>query len=168
MDLTSSSKVNDLLALYPFLKDFLISLNPEFKMLDNPFVRKTVGRIATLGRVAMMGGMDLNKLLDDIAGEIRNKTGDTVAIVYGEKGLSEQELKIDQMKEIIKALHAGKDVESQKKKFTEMIKDVAPWEIAQMEQKLIAEGMPEAEIKSLCDVHVSVFKEALEHKTVPG
>ena len=45
---------------------------------------------------------------------------------------------------------------------------MAPWEIAQMEQRLIAEGMPETEIKSLCDVHVEVFKEALEHKTVPG
>jgi len=28
--------------------------------------------------------------------------------------------------------------------------------------------MPEAEIKNLCEVHVQVFKEALEHKTVPG
>jgi len=37
-----------------------------------------------------------------------------------------------------------------------------------MEQRLISEGMPETEIKSLCDVHVKVFQEALEHKTVPG
>jgi DUF438 domain-containing protein len=37
-----------------------------------------------------------------------------------------------------------------------------------MEQRLIAEGMPEMEIKSLCEVHVQVFKEALEQKTVPG
>ena len=73
-----------------------------------------------------------------------------------------------QLKNIIKELHAGKDTETQKKKFEELIKDVAPWEIAQMEQQLIAEGMPEAEIKSLCDVHVQVFKEALEQKTVPG
>ena len=72
------------------------------------------------------------------------------------------------MKEIIKELHAGKDAESQKKKFEELIKDVAPWEIAQMEQRLIAEGMPETEIKNLCEVHVQVFKEALEHQTVPG
>jgi DUF438 domain-containing protein len=28
--------------------------------------------------------------------------------------------------------------------------------------------MPESEIKSLCDVHVKVFQEALEHQTVPG
>ncbi len=168
MDLSTKTKVNDLLIRYPFLKDFLISLNPEFKMLDNPFMRKTVGRIASLGKVAMIGGMDVKKLLDDIAAEIKKSTGEAVRVSYGESGPDEQELKIDKMKEIIKELHAGKDAESQKKKFEELIKDVAPWEIAQMEQKLIAEGMPETEIKSLCEVHVQVFKEALEHKTVPG
>ncbi len=168
MDLSPKTKVNDIIAHYPFLKDFLISLNQEFKMLDNPFMRKTVGRIASLSKVAMIGGMDVKKLIDDIAAEIKRKTGETVAVSYGEAGPEEQDIKIDRMKEIIKELHAGKDAESQKKKFEELIKDVAPWEIAQMEQKLIAEGMPETEIKSLCEVHVQVFKEALEHQTVPG
>ncbi|HXY61830.1 MAG TPA: DUF438 domain-containing protein [Nitrospirota bacterium] len=168
MELSSKTKVNDIIAHYPFLKDFLISLNTEFKMLDNPFMRKTVGRIASLGKVAMIGGMEVKKLLDDIADEIKRKTGDSVTVSYGEGGPDEQEVRIDTLKEIIKELHAGKDVEIQKKKFGELIKDVAPWEIAQMEQQLIAGGMPEAEIKSLCDVHVQVFKEALEQKTVPG
>ncbi|MDH4162919.1 MAG: DUF438 domain-containing protein [Nitrospirota bacterium] len=168
MELNASSKVNDLLNRYPFLKDYLVGLNPEFKMLDNPFMRKTVGRIASLGKVAMIGGMDVRDLLNGIAAEIKKKTGETVAISVKEGGVNEDAARIETMKNIIKELHAGKDVESQKKKFQELIKDVAPWEIAQMEQRLIAEGMPETEIKSLCDVHVQVFKEALEHKTVPG
>jgi DUF438 domain-containing protein len=168
MDLSPKTKVNDLLAVYPFLKDFLIELNPEFKMLDNAFLRKTVGKLATLGKAAMISGMDVKKLLDAIAGEIKKKTNGTVSVSYDEAGKGEQDDRIDTMKDIIKELHAGKDVESQKKKFGELIKDVAPWEIAQMEQRLIAEGMPETEIKSLCDVHVKVFQEALEHKTVPG
>ena len=168
MDLNPKVKVNDLLSHYPFLKDFLIKLNPEFKMLDNPFMRKTVGRIASLQKAAMIGGMDVKKLLDDLAAEIRSKTNETVSVSYATDGADEQDLKIESLKNIIKELHAGKDPESQKQKFHELIKDVAPWEIAQMEQRLIAEGMPETEIKSLCDVHVQVFKEALEHKTVPG
>ena len=65
---------------YPFLKDFLITLNPEFKMLDNPLLRKTVGKFATLGKAAMMNGMDIKKLLDDIAAEIKKKTGEAVAL----------------------------------------------------------------------------------------
>ncbi len=168
MDLSPKTKVNDLISRYPFLKDFLIRLNPEFKMLDNPFLRRTVGRIASLGKAAMIGGMDAKKLIDDVAAEIKKQTGEAVTVSYGEGGPDEQDLKIDKMKEIIKELHAGKDAESQKKKFEDLIKDVAPWEIAQMEQKLIAEGMPETEIKNLCEVHVKVFQEALEHKTVPG
>ncbi len=168
MDLSPKTKVNDLLAVYPFLKEFLIALNPEFKMLDNAFLRKTVGKLATLGKAAMISGMDVKKLLDGIAGEIKKKTNETVSVSYEEAGKGGQDARIDTMKDIIKDLHAGKDVESQKQKFGELIKDVAPWEIAQMEQRLIAEGMPETEIKSLCDVHVRVFQEALEHQTVPG
>ncbi len=168
MELDPKVKVNDLLAAYPFLKDFLIRVNPEFKMLDNPFMRKTVGRIASIQKAAMIGGIDVKKLLDDISGEIRKQTGESVTVTYGVDGPDEQDLKIDTLKNIIKELHAGKDPETQKQKFHELIKDVAPWEIAQMEQRLIAEGMPETEIKNLCEVHVQVFKEALEHKTVPG
>jgi DUF438 domain-containing protein len=37
-----------------------------------------------------------------------------------------------------------------------------------MEQKLMDEGMPEQEVKRLCSVHVEVFKESLEKKTMPG
>ena len=168
MELSPKTKVNDLLDRYPFLKDFLVRLNPEFKMLDNPFMRKTVGRIASLQKAAMIGGLDVRKLLDDIAGEIKKKAKEPVSVRYDEESVNEQDAKIDQLKEIIKELHAGKDAESQKKRFEELIKDVAPWEIAQMEQRLITEGMPETEIKNLCEVRVQVFKEALEHKSVPG
>ena len=168
MDLNPKVKVNDLLSQYPFLKDFLISLNPEFKLLDNTFMRRTVGRIATLQKAAMIAGMDVKKLLDALAAEIKLKTNETVGISYATDAAEEQDLKIETLKNIIKELHAGKDPEAQKQKFHDLIKDVAPWEIAQMEQRLIAEGMPETEIKNLCEVHVQVFKEALEHKVVPG
>jgi len=110
----------------------------------------------------------VKRLIDDIAAEVRKQTGEAVTVSYGAEGPDEQDLKIDTLKNIIKELHAGKDPETQKQKFHELIKDVAPWEIAQMEQRLIAEGMPETEIKNLCEVHVQVFKESLEQKTVPG
>ena len=140
MDLSPKTKVNDLLNRYPFLKDFLIKLNPEFKLLDNPIMRKTVGRLASLGKVAMIGGMDVKKLLDDIADKIRQEASVAVSISYNEVGMDEQEVRLETLKGIIKELHQGKDAESQKKKFEELIMDVAPWEIAQMEQRLIAEG----------------------------
>ncbi len=168
MELSPKTKVNDLLKEHPFLKDFLIQLKPEFKMLDNAFMRKTVGRIASLQKAALIAGIDVRSLIDGIAAEIKRRTGEAVNVSYTQDAGDEQDLKIETLKNIIKELHAGKDPETQKQKFHELIKDVAPWEIAQMEQRLIAEGMPETEIKNLCEVHVQVFKEALEHKTVPG
>ncbi|MGE5173235.1 MAG: DUF1858 domain-containing protein, partial [Betaproteobacteria bacterium] len=98
MELSPRTKVNDLLNLYPFLKDFLVNLNPEFKMLDNPFMRKTVGRIASLGKVAMIGGMDVKKLIDRIAAEIKKETGETVLTAHSETGVGEQEVRIDTLK----------------------------------------------------------------------
>ena len=167
MELSPRTKVSEIISRYPFLKEFLIGVNPEFKLLENPLMRNTIGRIATLSKAAMIGGMDVNTLIEDLAGEIRARTGERVTVTRLDKEAGEGD-RISALKEIIKGLHRGKDVESQKKRFQELIKDVAPWEIAQMEQQFLAEGMPETEIKGLCEVHVQVFKEALEQKTVPG
>lgn len=76
------------------------------------------------------------------------------------------------LKEIIMELHNGKKVEDVKERFKDLIKDVGPTEISEMEQGLIREGMDPAQIKKLCDVHVSVFKESLDEikhaEEVPG
>ena len=76
------------------------------------------------------------------------------------------------LKEIILELHNGKSVEDVKDRFRELIKDVGPSEIAEMEGSLVKEGMPASNIKKLCDVHVSLFKESLDEikhaEEVPG
>jgi DUF438 domain-containing protein len=70
------------------------------------------------------------------------------------------------LKNIILDLHKGEDLEILKTRFRDLIKDVDPSEIAGMEQKLIDEGMPETEVKRLCDVHVAVFKESLDKQEI--
>lgn len=69
-------------------------------------------------------------------------------------------------------LHRGKSVDEVKERFRTLIKDIGATEISQLEQRLINEGLPEEEIKRLCDVHVSVFRDALDlqlsPETVPG
>lgn len=66
------------------------------------------------------------------------------------------------LKELIKELHEGKDVDEVKKKFQEVFEGVAAKEISDLEASLIAEGMPVEEIQKLCDVHASVFKGSIE------
>ncbi|GAB4485600.1 MAG: DUF438 domain-containing protein [Thermodesulfovibrionales bacterium] len=165
MELQSKTRISTLIAQYPFLKDFLVGLNPNFKPLDNPLMRNTLGRLATLSQAALLGGMDLQVLMTRIAEEIKRQTGQAVGIeAEGRSPEERQEI----LKSIIRDLHAGTDIVLLKKRFLELIRDVSPYEIAQMEQKLISEGMPEQEVKQLCSVHVEVFKESLEKKTLPG
>lgn len=55
-----------------------------------------------------------------------------------------------------------------KERFASLLRDVNPSEIAEMEEQLIKEGMPEEEVKRLCDVHVAVFKDALDQRVEPA
>lgn len=66
------------------------------------------------------------------------------------------------LKELILELHQGKSVEDVKSRFETLIEGVSATEISEMEQALIAEGMPVEEIQNLCDVHAAVFKGSIE------
>jgi len=45
-----------------------------------------------------------------------------------------------------------------KKEFKEKFSGVSSYEISQMEQNLIGEGMAVEEIQRLCEVHADIFK----------
>ena len=69
----------------------------------------------------------------------------------------------EMLKEIIKELHAGKDVTEVKAKFEEAVGDVTVAEISQLEQALMEEeGIPVSEVQRLCSVHAAVFKGSIE------
>jgi len=76
------------------------------------------------------------------------------------------------LKNVIRQLHEGKTADEVKEEFAALLRDVGASEIAEIEQALIEEGLPEMEVKRLCDVHVAVFREALEAQrkpdTIPG
>jgi DUF438 domain-containing protein len=82
------------------------------------------------------------------------------------------EYRQQQLKEIVKDLHEGSDIKAVRKRFAELIRNVSPEEIAQMEQSLIAEGVPVEQVQKVCDVHVQVFEQALgrqkKSKVLPG
>ena len=70
------------------------------------------------------------------------------------------------LKELIEKLHAGSKSEEIKEKFKEVLKDVGPAEILQVEEELIKEGMPREKIQKLCEIHLAVFKESLEKEKI--
>ena len=62
------------------------------------------------------------------------------------------------LKEIIKSLHDGKNLEEAKAEFKKHFNEVSTAEISMMEQALIKEGMAIEEVQNLCDVHAAVFE----------
>jgi len=167
LTLTPKTTLHTLFKEYPFLLDFLAKYHPEFKKLTNPVLRKTVGRMATLDAVAEQADVPLNRLTDDIGTEIEKQTGTRPAIADVADSETIDPARLEALHAIVKDLHAGKSVEEVKPRFEELIADVEATEIAAMEQKLIEGGVPDSEVKRLCDVHVQVFAEALEgHEAV--
>jgi len=170
MVLDARTKLDALLKGYPFLLEFLAGWSPKFEKLRNPLLRKTVGRLATLDQVAALGDVALDALVAAIAGEVLRVTGETVERGGAPAGaaapaFTDRAAKKEVLKDIIRDLHRGGDVEDLKKRFGELARDVA--EIGAMEQELIAEGLPEEEVRRLCDVHVRVFEESLAAHAAP-
>ena len=167
MTITPKTTIHTLLKEYPFLLDYLAGYHPEFKKLTNPVLRRTVGRMATLDTVAEQGNVPLNQLMNDLAAEIESKTGERPGIADSAAAGGIDPARLEALKQIIRDLHAGHPMEELSTRFGELIEDIEAGEIAAMEQRLIEEGMPESEVKRLCDVHVQVFAGALDaHQAV--
>lgn len=66
------------------------------------------------------------------------------------------------LKSILKQLHEGANIEEVRRKAKEILRELTPKDIAEVEQELIKEGITREEIMKLCDIHMEVFKEALD------
>ena len=162
LTLTPKTTVHTLLKEHPFLLEFLAEYHPEFKKLTNPVLRRTVGRMATLDTVAEQGNVPLNQLTSDLADEVERQTGMRPPVADVADAETIDPARLEALHGIVKDLHAGMTVDEVKPRFEELIADVEATEIAAMEQKLIEDGVPDTEVKRLCDVHVQVFADALE------
>lgn len=65
-EITLETKIADLLDRYPRMKEILIAINPKFKKLNNPVLRRTIGRVAGVRQAAIVGGMDPMDLLNQL------------------------------------------------------------------------------------------------------
>jgi DUF438 domain-containing protein len=167
MTITPKTTIHTLLKEQPFLLDYLAGYHPEFQKLTNPVLRRTMGRMATLEKVSQLSGVPLNQLMNDIAGEVERQTGSRPPIADTAAAGGIDPARLEALKQIIRDLHAGHPMEELSTRFGELIEDIEAGEIAAMEQRLIEEGMPESEVKALCDVHVQVFAGALDaHQAV--
>jgi hypothetical protein len=156
LELKSKTKLGDLLKEYPFLIEFLPTVSPKYEALKNPVLRRTMLGRATLKMIAERGEIELGTLIGAIEGAI--KAADAPS----------DEERMEVLKGIIRDLHAGVEIEILRERFARLCEYVSPKEIAEMEQSLIDDGLPEEEVKRLCDVHVEVFKQSLDAQETPS
>ena len=78
--------------------------------------------------------------------------------------MSELLSKKEKLKEALKELHKGKNVEEVKKEIKDLLASISPSEIPLIEQELMQEGITPEQIASLCDLHAELFREALQKK----
>ncbi len=161
MQLSASTKINDLIDTHPFLEKFLIAYNPHFRLLRNKLTRATVGRLATMGTAARIASVDLKDLLRDVASAIERETLARPEVSQQSESPS-REQRIAMLGHIIAELHDGGDVGTARKQFAQAVGDADATEIAAMEEEMIRGGLPVSEVQRLCDVHVGAFRGALD------
>lgn len=165
MKISVETKIHDLLVAYPFLEDFLVARNSRYKNLKNPLMRNTIGRIATIRQVALTGREEAAELVASLQQEVDRKTREGFKAFISKKYVDPDRQR--KLKEIVLALHDGEDPQVLKKHFADLIDGISPAEIADLEQSIIDDGMPEKEVRRLCDLHVALFEDSLDPNTVP-
>ncbi len=82
LEITPSTKINDLLKTYPELEEVLLATAPPFKKLKNPFLRRGVARVASIRHISSVG----NVPLDELVNKLRTAVGQPVTDVsYSEE-----------------------------------------------------------------------------------
>ncbi len=187
MKLDKETKILALINEFPFLVKDLARRNPVFEKLKMPAMRQTVGRIASIEKIAEMGREDILSLLLFLAEKIMAATGQNVEIVpptpqqcslsktknlveiipqrqTASSGTLSDTQRMESLKHIIHDLHGGADMRELQSRFEQTVGDISHQEIAALEQSLVKDGMPETEIKKMCDLHVELLRGPLEKK----
>ena len=79
MKIEAKTKLFDVLEQFPELEEKIMMLAPPFKNLKNPVLRKTVGKLATIEKIARIGNLEVV----DLVNQLRRQVGQpdlTVAV----------------------------------------------------------------------------------------
>lgn len=70
--------------------------------------------------------------------------------------------KKDEIKRMLKELHECEDPAAVKERFKDLLRNTSVEEIGRVEEELVKEGMTREHLRGMCDLHLEVFKEAVE------
>lgn len=75
--ISPKTKVRELLDAYPALEPVLMSMSPAFEKLRNPVLRNTVARVATLQQVSIVGGVNIDEMINRLREEAGQSFNDS-------------------------------------------------------------------------------------------
>ncbi len=164
--------VYELVKEYPELADILKELG--FTEITKPAMLHSMGRMTTIPKGARMKGISMMKIVPallqngfQLAGEMPDiRMGEEKAPDQESQEKSEKDSTADQLKNYLKRLGAGEDLESVREDFAEHFSEVDASEIMQAEQDLMKEGTPLEEVQKLCDVHSALFHGATREEKI--
>ncbi len=162
MEINKTTKIIPIIDKYPIVYEELYKISSKVKRLKNPIARRTIGKKATLEMVSGMLKIPLETLISVI------KTG--IEASGAEKPKKDRK---EMLKKLLLDMHKGVDIEILKVQFKEAVGDITSLEIGQLEQELIDDGsLDPKEISKLSDLHVDLFRDALnvkaDYETIPG
>jgi hypothetical protein len=78
--ITPKTRVGELLDTYPELEPVLMDLAPAFKKLQNPVLRRTIGKVATLQQAAAIGNVSISEIINTLRLEVGQALFDDTGI----------------------------------------------------------------------------------------
>jgi len=158
-EITLETKIADLLNDYEGMKDILIKINPKFKKLNNPVLRRTLAKIAGVKQAAIVGGMDPIDLLN----QLREAVGQTSVgnIMMPEGKVAEEEAPKWTQKEIKETLNANTILDEERNPLAELhkaLKSIGEGEVITIE----ADFQPEPLIDEMLKAGHDVFSKEVE------
>ncbi|MCT4591283.1 MAG: DUF1858 domain-containing protein [Carboxylicivirga sp.] len=109
--ITPKTKIYDLLEAFPQLEDVLIQAAPQFKKLRNPVLRKTVAKVTNLSQAAVIGGLNVEELVNQLRLEVGQTTTENLEIEGGQYTTEQPDWfdksKISESIDISEMLNAG-------------------------------------------------------------
>ena len=71
MDINKETKLSDIIAQYPWLKEEKARVNEKFKMLNSPIGKIMMGK-ATIAEMSKRSGMEAESIIDKLEELIKN------------------------------------------------------------------------------------------------
>ena len=167
LNITPQTKVGDLLINYPELEDKLIEIAPAFKKLKNPVLRKTVAKVTTLKQAAVVGGVSLSKMINELRKSVETQHAVSLPEFTDDEAIISDKSKekpdwIDKSK-IVKEYDAREDLENGIQPAAKVTKDILQLKEEEI-YLLVTPFVPAPLIKIMVDKGFETFTQKIDEE----